>query len=156
MWSTDFCRRDSSIRGAPTSNTVRSCCSSSCFSRRAFSPRSSSLRRERSSGSCSASDVRERVQQTVRFVVAREGDTRHAERTAAVLRELGADEELILAGLLHDRGKPSRTKLWHRVAGVVLARLAPALRERIARGESTFALYLDHARRGAAQAQIEG
>jgi len=31
--------------------------------------------------------VRERVQQTVRFVVAREGDTRHAERTAAVLRE---------------------------------------------------------------------
>jgi putative nucleotidyltransferase with HDIG domain len=100
--------------------------------------------------------VRERVQQTVRFVVAREGDTRHAERTAAVLRELGADEELILAGLLHDRGKPTRTRLWHRVAGVILARLAPALRARIATGESTFSLYLDHARRGAAQAQLEG
>ena len=100
--------------------------------------------------------MRERVQQTVRFVVAREGDTRHAERTAAVLRELGADEELVLAGLLHDRGKPSRTRLWHRVAGVLLARLAPGLRKRLARGESTFALYLDHAHRGAAQAQIEG
>jgi len=100
--------------------------------------------------------VRERVQQTVRFVVASEGDTRHAERTAALLRELGADEDLILAGLLHDRGKPSGTKLWHRVAGVMLGRFAPGLHERLGRGESTFALYLDHARRGAAQAQIEG
>jgi putative nucleotidyltransferase with HDIG domain len=100
--------------------------------------------------------VRERVQQTVRFVVAREGDTRHAERTAAVLRELGADEELILAGLLHDRGKPADTRLWHRVVGVVLARLAPGLRARLPTGESTLSLYLDHARRGAAQAQLEG
>ena len=96
------------------------------------------------------------MQQTVRFVVSREGDTRHAERTAAVLRELGADEELILAGLLHDRGKPADTRLWHRVAGVLLARLAPRVRERMATGESSFARYLDHARRGAAQAQIEG
>jgi len=100
--------------------------------------------------------VRERVQQTVRFVVAQEGDARHAERTAAVLRALGADEELILAGLLHDRGKPADTRLWHRVAGVLLARLAPGLRGRIANGDSIFARYLDHARRGAAQAQIEG
>lgn len=100
--------------------------------------------------------MRERVQQTVRFVVAQEGDARHAERTAAVLRELGADEELILAGLLHDRGKPSDTRLWHRVAGVLLGRLAPRLRMRAARGESTFARYLAHAHRGAAQARIEG
>jgi len=100
--------------------------------------------------------VRERVQQTVRFVVAREGDTRHAERTAALLRELGADEELILAGLLHDRGKPAETRLWHRIAGVLVASVAPGLRNRLARGDSTFARYLDHARRGAAQAQIEG
>ena len=100
--------------------------------------------------------MRERVQQTVRYVVAQEGDARHAERTAAVLRELGADEELILAGLLHDRGKPAQTRLWHRIAGVLLVRLAPGVRDRIARGESTFARYLDHARRGAAQAQIEG
>jgi putative nucleotidyltransferase with HDIG domain len=100
--------------------------------------------------------VRERVQQTVRFVVAQEGDARHAERTAALLRELGADEELILAGLLHDRGKPAQTRLWHRIAGVLLGRLAPRVRDRIARGESTFARYLDHAHRGAAQAEIEG
>jgi len=100
--------------------------------------------------------MRERVQQTVRFVVAQEGDARHAERTAAVLRELGADEELILAGLLHDRGKPAGTRLWHRIVGVLLARLAPRVRERMASGESTLARYLDHARRGAAQAQIEG
>ena len=100
--------------------------------------------------------MRERVQQTVRFVVAQEGDARHAERTAGVLRELGADEELILAGLLHDRGKPAQTRLWHRIAAVLLSRLAPAVRRRLATGESTFALYLDHARRGAAQAEIEG
>jgi putative nucleotidyltransferase with HDIG domain len=100
--------------------------------------------------------VRERVQQTVRFVVAQEGDARHAERTAAVLRELGADEELILAGLLHDRGKPVGTRLWHRIAGVLLTRFAPRVRGRLASGESAFARYLDHARRGAAQAQIEG
>jgi putative nucleotidyltransferase with HDIG domain len=100
--------------------------------------------------------VRERVQQTVRFVVAQEGDARHAERTAALLRELGADEEVILAGLLHDRGKPTDTRLWHRIAGVLLGRVVPRVRERLSHGESTFARYLDHARRGAAQAQIEG
>ena len=100
--------------------------------------------------------MRERVQQTVRFVVAQEGDARHAERTAAVLRELGADEELVLAGLLHDRGKPAQTRLWHRIAGVLLGAVVPRVRGRLARGESTFARYLDHARRGAAQAQNEG
>jgi len=73
-----------------------------------------------------------------------------------VLRELGADEELILAGLLHDRGKPAGTRLWHRIAGVLLARLAPRLRDRIASGDTTLARYLGHARRGAAQAEIEG
>jgi hypothetical protein len=92
--------------------------------------------------------VRERVQQTFRFVVAQQGDARHAERTAEVLRELGADEELILAGLLHDRGKPAQTRLWHRIAGVLLGRLAPRVRARLARGESTFARYLDHAGEG--------
>src|SRR6266542_4393280 len=147
------CRLASSTRGAPISNTDRSCCSSSCFSRPVSFARSCSLRRWPSPGSFSASDVRERVQQTVRFVIAQDGDTRHAERTAAVLRELGADEDLILAGLLHDRGKPTGTRLWHRIAGVLLARFAPGLRSRFARGESTFARYLDHARQGAAQAE---
>ena len=100
--------------------------------------------------------MRQRVQQTVRFVVAQESDSRHAERTAAVLRDLGADEELILAGLLHDRGKPAETRLWHRIAGVLLTRLLPRVSRRLARGDSTFARYLDHARRGAAQAELEG
>jgi putative nucleotidyltransferase with HDIG domain len=100
--------------------------------------------------------VRERVQQTFRFVVAQDGDARHAERTAALLRALGADEELILAGLLHDRGKPADTRLWHRIAGVLLGHLGPRVRKRLARGDSTFARYLDHARRGAALAEIEG
>ncbi len=99
--------------------------------------------------------MRERVRQTVRFVVATQGDTRHAERTAALLRDLGADEELILAGLLHDRGKPDATRLWHRIAGVLLTPV-PGLRTRLAQGESTFARYLDHAGRGAAMARIEG
>jgi HD domain-containing protein len=98
--------------------------------------------------------VRERVRQTVRFVAARDGDARHAERTASLLRALGADEELILAGLLHDRGKPVDTRLWHRVAGVLLGGLGPRVRRRLARGDSTFARYLDHARRGAAQAEL--
>jgi len=100
--------------------------------------------------------VRERVRQTFRFVVAQDGDARHAERTAALLRALGADEELILAGLLHDRGKPVDTRLWHRVAGVLLGGFGPRVRRRLARGDSTFARYLDHARRGAAQAEVEG
>ena len=100
--------------------------------------------------------MRQRVQQTIRFVAAQEGDARHAERTAARLRELGADEELILAGLLHDRGKPAATRLWHRIGGVLLARLVPSLRRRLASGDSTFAWYLDHARRGAVQAETEG
>lgn len=100
--------------------------------------------------------MRERVAQTFRFVITNEGDARHAERTAEVLRELGADEELILAGLLHDRGKPAGTRLWHRIAGVLVNRFVPRLRSRLARGDSTFARYLDHARRGAAQAEIEG
>jgi len=72
------------------------------------------------------------------------------------LRALGADEELVVAGMLHDRAKPAATRLWHRVGGVILGALAPRVRERIARGDSTFARYLDHARRGADLARDEG
>ena len=100
--------------------------------------------------------LRERVQQTWRYLASTRGDERHAERTAAILRALGADDELVLAGLLHDRAKPVDTRLWHRVAGVLLERLAPRVRARLARGESTFARYLDHARRGAELARREG
>jgi putative nucleotidyltransferase with HDIG domain len=98
----------------------------------------------------------DRVVQTWRYLAVARGDARHAERTADILRSLGADDELVLAGLLHDRAKPSETNLWHRVAGVVLETVAPATRARYARGEGTFARYLDHARRGADLARTEG
>ena len=99
----------------------------------------------------------ERPRQTARFLVAgAEGDARHARRTAEILRALGADDELVNAGLLHDVAKPRNTRIWHRVAGVLLARFAPRVRRRLARGDSTLARYLDHARRGAEQARRRG
>ena len=98
----------------------------------------------------------DRVVQTWRYLAVARGDERHAERTADILRSLGADDELVLAGMLHDRAKPDDTRLWHRVAGVLLETFAPAIRRRYARGDGTFALYLDHARRGADLARNEG
>ena len=71
----------------------------------------------------------DRARQTLRIVAAGTGaDTRHAERTAKILRSLGADEELVSAGLLHDVAKPAGTQLWHRVAGVLLERFASRVR----------------------------
>jgi len=100
--------------------------------------------------------VIDRVMQTWRYLAVARGDQRHAEHTADILRALGADDELVLAGMLHDRAKPNGTRLWHRVAGVLLETFAPAVRRRYARGDGTFALYLDHARRGAELARTEG
>ena len=97
-----------------------------------------------------------RVQQTVRYLGASGADDRHANETARILRELGADHEVIAAGLLHDRAKPTGTRLWHRVAGVLLDLVVPRVRARLARGDSTFARYLDHARRGAELARADG
>ena len=100
--------------------------------------------------------VIDRVMQTWRYLAVADGDERHAERTAAILRSLGADDELVLAGTLHDRAKPTNTRLWHRVAAVLVEAFAPPLHDRYARGDGTFARYLDHARRGAALARTEG
>jgi putative nucleotidyltransferase with HDIG domain len=97
-----------------------------------------------------------RVQQTVRYLAPAGADDRHARETARILRKLGADEELVVAGMLHDRAKPASTQLWHRVAGVLLESLAPRVRTRLASGDSTFARYLDHARRGAELARNDG
>ncbi len=97
-----------------------------------------------------------RVLQTWRYLAAARGDEAHAEHTARRLRELGADEELVLAGLLHDRAKPAGTRLWHRAAAVLLDAAAPRVRARLAAADSTFARYLDHARRGAELARAEG
>lgn len=98
----------------------------------------------------------DRVVQTWRYLTVAHGDERHAERTATILRSLGADEELVLAGMLHDRAKPADTRLWQRIAGVLLEAFAPAMRRRYTRGDGTFARYLDHARRGADLARAEG
>ena len=98
-----------------------------------------------------------RPRQTLRFVTAgAEGDARHAARTAEILRSLGADEELVEAGLLHDSEKPATTRLWHRIAGVLLERFAPRVRRELSRGDSTLARYLDHPRRGAEEARRRG
>jgi putative nucleotidyltransferase with HDIG domain len=98
-----------------------------------------------------------RARQTLRVLAAGgAADARHAERTAEILRALGADEELVTAGLLHDIAKPRHTQLWHRIAGVLLARVAPRVRRELARGDSTFARYLDHARLGADHARRQG
>ena len=99
----------------------------------------------------------DRARQTLRVVAAgATADARHAERTAEILRSLGADEELVTAGLLHDIAKPPDTQLWHRVGGVLLARIAPRVRRELARGDTTFARYLDHARLGADEARRQG
>jgi putative nucleotidyltransferase with HDIG domain len=99
--------------------------------------------------------VLHRVQQTVRYLGSTGADDRHANETARILRQLGADEELVVAGLLHDAAKPANTLLWHRVAGVLLE-FTPRVRARLASGDSTFARYLDHARRGAELARDDG
>ena len=101
--------------------------------------------------------MRDRARQTLRVVAAgANADARHAERTAEILRALGADDELVTAGLLHDIAKPPATPLWHRIAGVLLARFAPRVRRELARGDSTLARYLDHARLGAEAARRMG
>ncbi len=94
-----------------------------------------------------------RVRQFFRFTRAVNGDVRHAERTAALLRARGADDDLVLAGFLHDVAKPADTRLWHRIAGAVLPRPA---RRAFARGGGTLARYLDHARLGADEARRRG
>ncbi|HEY7624693.1 MAG TPA: HD domain-containing protein [Candidatus Limnocylindria bacterium] len=95
------------------------------------------------------------MQQTLRYFAATGADERHGSETARILRELGADAELVMAGMVHDRAKPVDTRIWHRVAGVLLD-LTPRVRSRLASGESTLARYLDHARRGAELARREG
>lgn len=99
--------------------------------------------------------IRHRVEQTWRYAFRTEADQRHAERTAEALQAMGADDELITAGLLHDIAKPPETRLWHRVAAVLID-LVPRARPRFARGSGVFARYLDHARLGALEAERRG
>ena len=76
-------------------------------------------------------------------------DRRHALVTYATLRDAGADEELMLAGLLHDMGKPREARLWHRVA----AALAPDIASRLGKVARQ---YVAHAERGADMARDLG
>src|SRR5688572_14368563 len=94
-----------------------------------------------------------RLRQFLRFSRASNGDIRHAERTAALLRARGADEDLVLAGFLHDVAKPAETRIWHRIAGALLPSGA---RRRLALRGGTFGRYLDHARLGAEEARRRG
>lgn len=97
--------------------------------------------------------MRSRIRQFVRYALSPNADERHGERTAEILRALGADDELISAGLLHDTAKPADTRLWHRVAAVLLPE---ALRVRLARGDSVLARYLNHAEQSAVEARLRG
>ena len=94
-----------------------------------------------------------RVRQFVRFSRSPDADRRHAERTAALLRARGGDDDLVLAGFLHDSAKPADTRLWHRVAGALLP---PFAQRRLRAGSGTLARYLDHARLGAEEARRRG
>lgn len=60
-------------------------------------------------------------------------DRRHGLDVAQRLLARGLDDpDLLTAALLHDAAKGPRMRLWHRVAGVLLAALAPRLLARIA------------------------
>jgi hypothetical protein len=78
-------------------------------------------------------------------------DQRHALDVMARLVVAGRDDsDLLAAALLHDAAKGHRLRLWHRMAGVLLAVAAPSLLERLASRDPEswrhpFHLYLHHA-----------
>jgi len=89
-------------------------------------------------------------------------DRRHGLDVARRLLERDIDDrELLAAALLHDAAKGRRLRLWHRVSGVVLARLAPSLLKRLAspdegnRGRMWW-IFLHHARLSAEAAREAG
>jgi hypothetical protein len=64
-------------------------------------------------------------------------DRRHGLDVAQSLLAQGIDDrDVLAAALLHDAAKGDRLRLWHRVGGVVLARLAPNALERLASPET--------------------
>ena len=89
-------------------------------------------------------------------------DRRHALDVAERLLARGHDDrDLLTAALLHDAAKGHRMRLWHRVAGVLLAALAPALLRRLADPDPDswrhpFHLFLHHAPLSADLAAREG
>jgi hypothetical protein len=89
-------------------------------------------------------------------------DRRHALDVAARLRAAGHDDpDLLAAALLHDAAKGARMRLWHRVAGVLLEAVSPALLRRLASDDPgswrhPFHLYLHHGRLSAEMAERVG
>lgn len=89
-------------------------------------------------------------------------DRRHALNVARRLEGAGQrDADLLRAALLHDVAKGNRMRLWHRVAGVLLAAAAPQLLRRLASAERRsagypFFLYLHHADLSAVAALAAG
>ncbi len=79
-------------------------------------------------------------------------DQRHALDVAERLLAAGNDDpDLLAAALLHDVAKGHRMRLWHRVGGVLLARIAPGVLRSLAAADQRswrhgFHLYLHHAR----------
>lgn len=77
-------------------------------------------------------------------------DRRHGLDVAERLLQSGFDDaDLLGAALLHDAAKGRRMRLWHRVAGVLLEAVAPALLRRLASPDARswrhpFHLYLHH------------
>jgi hypothetical protein len=89
-------------------------------------------------------------------------DRRHALDVSARLLAAGYDDpDLLAAALLHDVAKGHRMRLWHRVGGVLLEALAPALLRRLASPDERswrhpFHLYLHHDRLSADMALAAG
>lgn len=89
-------------------------------------------------------------------------DRRHALDVAGRLLAAGqTDPDLLAAAMLHDAAKGHRTRLWHRVSGVVLGAVAAGALARLASPEERswrypFHLYLHHADLSAEAALLAG
>jgi len=89
-------------------------------------------------------------------------DRRHGLDVARRLLAQGIDDhDLLAASLVHDAAKGHRLRLWHRVGGVLLARLAPWALTRLAspdpasRGHAWW-VFLHHAQLSAEAARSAG
>lgn len=89
-------------------------------------------------------------------------DRRHALDVVGRLLSAGIDDpDVLSAALLHDAAKGRRMRLWHRVAGVLLEKLAPSALERLASPDPRswrhpFHLHLHHGTLSAEMALAAG
>ena len=95
------------------------------------------------------------------FETMHRADQRHGLDVVAALRASGhgGDQELLLAGLLHDASKGPRVGLWHRVAWSLGEHYGPSLEAQLARPpgfRTAFATLRDHADRSAELAEAAG